>query len=228
MKRFLAGISAAAIGTAGSVIVAVAAATPAGAATTCAGVVTQSQVAPPPGYTQVINAVMTVRNDEDTGLIGYWALDNYTKHIQVWANPSGSQFYVAAFYHGTWQTFAGAQSPDSGVTEVADGTGSISGGYVGTMTGAMLNSPTEPTMGTVGIYNFGGTESDILLGSYGNGQTGATNATDWLSFYFTPSTIATFSFGDGGAEWGWQYTGNSVSGPWCNTGAGTSGDIVTH
>lgn len=165
---------------------------------------------------------MKVTNDEDSGNVGYWALDNYTKHVQVWENSAGTQFYVAGTYHGTWQTFSGASSPENGTTEPSNGKGSITGGYIGTLAGSMLASPTEPTHGSVGTYDFGGTRSDILLGTYGNGQTGPTSV-DWLGFYFTSGTISTFNY-----DWGWRYTGNTTSGPWCNTDLGTSGDIVTH
>lgn len=190
---------------------------------TCQGVVSQSGISPPAGYTQVVNAVMKVTNDEDTGFVGYWALENYTKHIQAWADGTGN-FYVAATYQGTWNTFAGALSPEDGIPELSNGTGSTRGGYIATMSGSMLASPGEPTHGTIGAYDFGGTQSDVLLGTYGNGQTGDANPTDWLSFYFTPSTINTFAYDN----WGWRYTGNTTSGPWCNTALGSSGDIVTH
>ncbi|MDA8039346.1 MAG: hypothetical protein M0Z69_09335 [Actinomycetota bacterium] len=190
------------------------------------GVIRQPDVSPPPGYTKVIDVVMGVTNDEDSGMWGYWALDNYRKHIQVWQD--GSSFYVAVIYDGTWHTFAGALSPGYKVGEPSDGTGSMQGGYIATMTGSMLSSPTETTHGSIGTYDFGGTKSDIMLGTYGNGQTGDPAPTSWLGFYFDSTTSSTFAFADGGNAWGWVYTGNSTTGEWCNTGTGSSGDIVTH
>lgn len=231
MRRLLATINAVALATVLSTVVesgTSAVSAEAQGTTNCPGVVSEAQVSPPAGYTEVINAEMTVTNDEDSGFVGYWALDDYTKHLQVWESSTGDKFYVAVMYQGTWQTFAGALSPGTGVPEPSAGTGSIKGGYIATLSGPMLANPTAPTHGTVGTYNFAGTESDVLLGTYGKGQTGATAAVDWLSFYFTSGTIATFAFADNGDAWGWRYTGNSTSGPWCNTGTGASGDIVTH
>jgi hypothetical protein len=231
LRRVLATMGAVALGTALSTVVASgtgAISAEAQNPEACQGVIGQAQVSPPAGYTEVINVEMTVANDEDSGFIGYWALDDYTKHIQVWEGPKGEDFYVAVMYQGTWQTFAGARSPENGTTEPSDGTGSIKGGYIATMTGPMLTSLAEPTQGTIGSYDYGGTQADILLGSYGNGQVGPPHVVDWQSFYFPPSTISTFNYAEGGNEWGWSYMGNSTSGPWCNTGFGSSGDIVTH
>jgi hypothetical protein len=231
MKRSIGIFSAVALSSAlGAVLSAGTGALPASATTSCAGVISEADVSPPPGYVQVINAEMTVTDDEDSGFVGYWALDDYTKHIQVWEDPSGTEFYVAVLYQGTWHTFAGARSPEAGITELSDGTGSIKGGYIATMTGQMASPVTAPKHGTIGSYNFGGTQSDILLGTYGNGQTGATSVVDWRKFYFTSSTISTFNYTDGGNAWGWRYVGNTTTGPWCNTGLtpGGSGDIVTH
>jgi hypothetical protein len=36
--------------------------------------------------TPIINARMTMHNDEDSGVVGYWALDSYVKSFVVWEN----------------------------------------------------------------------------------------------------------------------------------------------
>ena len=43
----------------------------------------------------------------------------------------------------------------------------------------------SPFSGHIGTQDYGGTVSDILLGTYGAGQTGATNPYDWRSTYFS-------------------------------------------
>ena len=35
---------------------------------------------------------MAVYNDEDSGFIGYWALDDYVKTIIVWQNPTTTPY----------------------------------------------------------------------------------------------------------------------------------------
>ena len=62
----------------------------------------------------IINVRMSVTNDEDTGFVGYWALDSYQKSIYVWQMPPtgpGATFCALVQYSGLWQTFAGALSP---------------------------------------------------------------------------------------------------------------------
>ena len=58
----------------------------------------------PDGSVLVIDITHKVVNDEDSGNVGYWALDNYNKHVQVWKLPDG-RYYVEAKYEGKWQTF---------------------------------------------------------------------------------------------------------------------------
>jgi hypothetical protein len=172
----------------------------------------------------VMSISYNVVNDEDSGFVGYWALDNYSKTVTVWQESNGI-YYAVAYYTGTWTTFAGALSPESGALEASGGTGSFSGGYVMTITGK-LNSNLR-LHGFIGTFNFGGTQKDILLGSYGKGQTGSTTAYDWVSAYFGSGAITTMPY------WGWTYTYPGNSGPhssntqtWINSYYGSSGDIV--
>ena len=171
----------------------------------------------PAGSKLVMNISMKVTNDEDSGLAGYWALDNFNKTVKVWQTPDGS-FYALAMYEGTWQTFAGALSPQSGTVEPKDGCGTVEGGYVATFTATAFTQH----FGYIGKFDFGGTKADILLGTYEAGQTGSTTPYDWVSAYFTGVT------GFDQPHWGWTYEYQNQK--WFNyadADGGTSGDIIT-
>lgn len=167
----------------------------------------------PTGSKLVINITYKVTNDEDSGNVGYWALDNYNKQVQVWQVPDGS-FYAVARYDGKWQTFAGALSPGAGVKEGSDAKGTFQGGYTATFTATSCT----PTTGNIGSYDFGGTKADILLGTYGAGQTGSTPSFSYLSYC---TGVAGFTQ----PHWGWTYHYRSQD--WNNYDYGTTGDIVT-
>ena len=49
----------------------------------------------PSGSILVLDITHKVTNDEDSGNVGYWALDNYNKHVQVWQAPDGTFYAVA-------------------------------------------------------------------------------------------------------------------------------------
>ena len=168
------------------------------------------------GSVLILNINYKVTNDEDSGFSGYWALDDYEKHIQIWKVPDGS-FYAVVKYEGKFHTFAGASSPQNGATETKDATGKFNGGYVATFTGTF--SPTLTTRGHIGTFDFGGTKADILLGTYGNGQTGSTTPFSYLGSYFTG--IGSFNED----PWGWTYQYKNQT--WNNFSVGSSGDIVT-
>ena len=155
-------------------------------------------------------------NDEDSGFVGYWALDHYAKTVQVY--NEGSYYCAWETYDGGWQTFQGALSPQNGVTESRDGAGNFNG-YL-----ELLFTATSVTSGTfiLSTQNYGGTMADILLGSYGNGQTGNTNTYDWTAHFTT-------GFAPYGSNyepiWGFYYfMGNTLG--WTNAYSGSSGDIV--
>src|SRR3989344_8667242 len=74
----------------------------------------------------VLNIKHKVTNDEDSGNVGYWALDNYNKQVQVWQVSDGT-FYAVARYAGDWQTFAGAKSPGAGTVQGNDASGTFQG-----------------------------------------------------------------------------------------------------
>jgi hypothetical protein len=167
----------------------------------------------PEGSVLVLNITYKVTNDEDSGNVGYWALDSYNKQLQVWQVPDGS-FYAIARYEGKWQTFEGALSPGAGVAFTMDGSGTFKGGYVATFDSETFTS----AFGNIGTYDFGGTEADVLLGSYGSGQTGAPTAFDALGTYFPGYSSFTYK------SWGWTYRYQDQR--WFNFDTGTSGDIV--
>lgn len=167
----------------------------------------------PAGSQVVVDVTMDVTNDEDSGLVGYWALSSYTKEVQVWQVPDGT-FYAVVRYTGKWTAFQGGLSPELGVLQSADGSGTFHGGYVATFTATGFT----PAFGYLGSFDFGGTKADVLLGTYGAGQTGSTPSFSWLSTYF--GGVDAFNQG----EWGWTY--NYRGQTWNNFSYATTGDIV--
>ncbi len=166
----------------------------------------------------VLNVTYKVTNDEDSGFVGYWALDDYNRHVQVWQTGPTS-FYVVGSYTGEWHTFAGALSPMAGVTQGADASGSMEGGYTGTFDYAgVVNPDGRASMGNIGVYDFGGTKVDVLLGTFGAGQTGPTTAHSVLADYFPGYPGVTY------IDWGWTYGYQDQV--WVNAMAGSSGDVV--
>ena len=175
---------------------------------------------PPTGSTHLATVTMTVTNDEDTGFVGYWALDSYTKTIDLWQTSPGN-FYALVTYSGTWETFAGALSPQNGVNEPFGGSGPMNGGYIWTFTGTLL--ATYPTSGSLGTFNLGGSSSDILLQTYAH-QSGNPTSASWVSHFF--STTSAYN----PSPWGWAYTYSGATGTqtWCNSSVTSFGDIVTN
>jgi hypothetical protein len=172
----------------------------------------------PHGSKLVLNVTYKVKNDEDSGNVGYWALDKYNKSLQVWKAPDGL-FYVVAKYAGKWKTFEGALSPGDGIVESGDASGTFEGGYVATFTfSGDFNPEGNKTKGNIGTYDFGGTKEDVLLGTYGAGQTGSPEPFDALELYFPGHQDFTY------IHWGWTYHYRNQT--WNNFDYGTTGDIV--
>ena len=172
----------------------------------------------PAGSTLVLNITYKVTNDEDSGNVGYWALDNYNKQLQVWQGPDNTTFYVVGRYTGTWQTFAGALSPGAGVPQTRDASGPFEGGYFLTFTyNGGINPAGYQTHGNIGAKDFCGSKADVLLGTYGAGQVGASCAVSVLDLYFPGYTFVS-------EAWGWTYHYRNQS--WNNFDYGTTGDIV--
>lgn len=147
----------------------------------------------------IVNAKMTVKNDEDAGNAGYWALDHYVKSFIIWENVDSTPntFCAEVQYKGTWTTFAGALSPAFGVVQPANGHGTMTEAYVALFTGTFLgnyckttrhitcvgNYSRAPLIGNIGTFNYGGTQADILL-PY-SAQQGPTTYTSIYNLYFS-------------------------------------------
>lgn len=198
----------------------------------------------PSHATKLMEVTWRAVNDEDSGFSGYWALDTYTVTLTVWllhSPPAGQlYFFIATFSSGDFIVPVGGVSPgETGTTpnavpEPASGYGTLAGmefGYVANTEG--FSPGGNPTSGSLGTLNYGGSMSDVLLGTYGNGQTGDSDAFNWYAAYFSPGAPADLTFGDGGNGWGFTYnlnsafTGTSSVNQWCNFGTGDFGDIVT-
>jgi hypothetical protein len=169
----------------------------------------------------VMNVTYKVTNDEASGNVGFWALQDYTRHVQVWRLPDGS-FSWESRYEGRWTTFAGALSPGAGVSQAANGWGRFDGVLNGTFT----SSSYIPVRGYLGTHDSGGTKTDILLGTYGAGQTGAPIGWSPGDTYFPGAAV------DGWSSWvttafSFIYRYKHQTFVWDgSTGTGT-GEIVT-
>ena len=166
----------------------------------------------PHGSTMVLQVTYKVINDEDSGNSGYWAMDNYTKSVQVWESPGGT-YYVIGLYSGTWTTYAGALSPKNGAPESMTASGTFHGGYIATFS---ANGVTGSS-GHLGIKNYNGTVGDIKLGTYSN-QVGPASVYDFLTALFNNPSGFTY------INWGWTYQYHSQT--WNDFLSGESGDIV--
>ncbi len=167
----------------------------------------------PEGSVLVLDITHKVINDEDSGNVGYWAIDNYNKHVKVWKLPDGT-FYARASYEGKWKTFKGVPSPGAGISASRDASGEFEGGYTATFTAAA----NTPEFGYIGIKDYGGTKADVLLGTYGAGQTGPTTPFSYLNTYFTGAS--NFNY----IHWGWKYEYKNQK--WINSDTVTAGDII--
>jgi hypothetical protein len=184
----------------------------------------------PSGGQTVLNIAWKAKNDEDSGLKGYWALDYFVEHLTVWKLPDRS-FYALKSYLGVFSTPQGAISPGSSGTQAlaenSSAFGSIVGGYVATFTGT-FNPGTQQVSGFIGTKDYGGTVTDILKGYYVAGQTGPIHTYSWTGAYFT--SVDKFVQ----PHWGWAYqlspvfrSATSIN-QWCNyntVDGGNSGDI---
>jgi hypothetical protein len=172
--------------------------------------------APAPGSTQVLGITFKVVNDEDSGIFGYWALDAINRVVSVWQQPDGS-FFVIATYSGKITTFARAVSPnDLATPETTDASGTFQGGYVATFSATTVVS----AFGSIGTKDFGGTQADVLLGTYAL-QKGPPNPFSYLDTFFPGWDPNSFIE----SPWGWVYHYRSQS--WCDTSSGITGNIVT-
>jgi hypothetical protein len=176
--------------------------------------VNSSQV--PDGSVLIVNVVYKVENSYDSGIYGYWALIDLTRHLQIWETPTPGEYYVVNRDVGKWYTFIDAVAPGSFTYQTEDGWGTFQGGYLLTVTGTF--NPTINTQGNLGTYDYGGTEEFIKLGTYGNqGSPVLPGYFNWLDAYFDAYS---YSY----VDWGWTY--NYKSQTWNNFAYGNSGDII--
>ncbi len=127
--------------------------------------VAQLEESPVPAGSKVILHVSFVdTNVEDGGNVGYWALDTWFFTDTFWQAPDGSIYFHLSIV-GTWTTFAGALSPNQGVTEPKMGSGLLLLEYSGHVL-TTFEPGSRATSGFIGVFNAGGTEADILLGMY--------------------------------------------------------------
>ncbi len=135
------------------------------AALDCSPTLAQVEGIPVPAGSKVILHVSFVdTNVEDGGNLGYWALDTLYFTDTFWQATDGSIYFHLSIV-GTWTTFAGALSPQQGVTEPKTGSGLLIWEFSGHSVTA-FEPGSRPTSGFIGVFNAGGTESDILLGTY--------------------------------------------------------------
>lgn len=154
----------------------------------------------------VINVTHQVTNDIDSGIAGFWAYDDYNKHIQVWQVDTGT-FCADVRYLSSFITDDGP-SPQNTDTIAAGIEGTFEGGYRATITGTLNPSPSYRTKGNIGTFDYG---CDVDTGS-------CTSLFSWLATYFTSSSF-TYDW------WGWVYHGGS-NGTWVNSSDGNQGDIT--
>lgn len=162
----------------------------------------------------VVNVVMQVKNDADSGFAGYWALDHYAKMVRIFPTATSGTYCVVATYNGGFTTVAGNSPNDSTVEIPAGINGRMSGGYVGMITGAtLIPHPAKKTFGSLGTLDYG-----CAIDASGNVGSSCTRP-DWIGWYFSPE--GSFSY----VWWGWKYS-TVRNGSWINAQAGSSGNIV--
>src|SRR5260221_8520082 len=177
----------------------------------------------------VISATEKVKNDSDSGVAGYWALDAFTRTIKVW-NIGPDQWCATVTYQGTFAAQAGQITPGNtcpapGCKLTGDEVGPFNGSAHVLITGQLYASdPVNwPLRGQVNAL----TPVDYQCDMTGN----CPGYVPWTDKYF--NTGAGFSFNED--VWGWTYTGhdaptapdpNKPDGVWHNFYSGNSGDIL--
>jgi hypothetical protein len=135
----------------------------------------------------VVNVSFGVTKDADSGYAGYWAYDDYQKHLQIFDEGSGN-FCAVAQYVGTFTTIGGQPDPAGTSGNLPNGIkGTMQGGYYATFQGTLVSNPDLATRGRIGPFDFGGTPS------------GSTTPFDWTGAYF--SSVTHFLQ----PSWGWVY-----------------------
>ncbi|HVB19720.1 MAG TPA: peptidoglycan-binding protein, partial [Candidatus Paceibacterota bacterium] len=158
------------------------------------------------GSPLLVNVTQNISNDVDSGFHGNWALDDYTRHIQVWLD-SGTTYCAQVDYNGTFHAPAGVSSPAAGTPIPAAIVGTMVGGYRASIVGTLLASQTIPTtVDYQGVISTGATPGYV----------------SWPGATF--NTGYTFNYLDNGNDWSWTYTTPNGA-TWINAGSGSTGDI---
>lgn len=154
----------------------------------------------------LVNTTQSITNDVDSGNHGNWAIDNYSRHIQVWQD--GTTYCAKVDYNGTFNAPAGVLSPENGAPITQAITGTMIGGYTGSIVGIKKDSPNIPTS----------------VDYQGSISTGAIPVS-WLAATFDSGYV--FTYLNNGNDWSWTYTttGNNPHSTWINAGTGSHGDI---
>ena len=125
----------------------------------------------PPKSKLIEDITWTGVDSFDGGNVGWWALDTFIEHDMIYQAASGTYYFFGSG-SGTWETFAGALSPNYGVTEPKGGSGTYCYQEFTYFT-ATAFSPEYKTSGYVGTFNYinnGETLADaihvIQLGTY--------------------------------------------------------------
>jgi len=162
----------------------------------------------------VLSVTWKVVNDEDGGVVGYWALDTYTIAVQMWqlqAGPYANDYYWTQTESGIFQTLQGAHSPNNSAVEPAPGYGVVTmgaWGFVNNTTVEKFTPGSQPTQGYLGVKNYGGSTNSTVAGTYA--VTGDTNMWFWYTAYFAPGYEADYTVGAGGGAWGYVYELNKA------------------
>jgi len=164
----------------------------------------------------VINVTQQVINSIDSGVASWWAYENYNKQIQVRETAPGI-FCAVVRNEGDFTTVAGP-SPQNTDTIAAGITGTWQGGYMMTITGSLLGTPTWPTRGNVGVTDYACTWTDDGDGVFNFGEESCPGAVNWLDQYFTVGYSTSYDW------WGWVYH-TPRNGTWVNSNP-NSGDIT--
>jgi hypothetical protein len=159
----------------------------------------------------VVNAVMKVTGDADSGVAGNaWDFDTYNKSIQIWTTPAAGVYCARVMYLGKFAAIAGQQTPgNASLFLTGNEKGSFEGGYFATVTGTLNPSPTWQTHGMVGNFDFG---CDVNFNCLG------ISAASWTAAYFLSGVNVILNW------WGWIYHGGKY-GVWNNNINSTTGNI---
>jgi hypothetical protein len=152
----------------------------------------------------------------DSGITDTWALDTFTRTVQICVVSPSAETAAAALatstYHavvtdaGTFKTLA-AHSPQAGTPLAADVPGTLSGGFTADFTAAP------------GFTDYNGK----LDGKTFTGNVGGDNPStgNWIATLFDGGIVSGSGLND---DWSWTY--KTCTEQWVNANSGNSGDIT--